>query len=535
MDLNQLYRIFRSCTGVTTDSRRCPEGSLFFALRGENFDGNAYAARALEAGSAYAVVDRPEVIPPGGDARYLLTDNGLRTLQALARLHRRTLGTTMLAITGTNGKTTTKELVSAVLARRYRVLHTEGNLNNHIGVPLTLLRLRPEHELAVVEMGASHPGDIRELVDIAEPDMGLITNVGRAHLLGFGSLEGVMRTKGELFDFLREQGRGPAFVCQDDERVQALAKGLHQVRYGSMDKASMGNGQWAMDNGLPVVGDDRRTTDNGQCATDNGPLAVGDGRRASGDDGMERTKRMGLPGPHEEEACCIAGHPVDSRSPYLSLTWWRMPSSGANSAAVPGVREVHTHLIGDYNLPNVLAAAAVGSYLGVPADQIDQALEAYTPSNSRSQLLPTADNTLVVDAYNANPTSMHVSIANFLRLSAPRPLLILGDMRELGAESAHEHQRIVDELVAQGLAPSAACQPSTTCPTTASPAQSTDAWSQATVILVGQEFAATRHPFLSFPDVAALIAAVQAHKPTGRTILIKGSNGVKLGSIIGYL
>ena len=502
MDLNQLYRIFRSCTGVTTDSRRCPEGSLFFALRGENFDGNAYAARALEAGSAYVVVDRPEVIPSGGDARYLLTDNGLRTLQALARLHRRTLGTTMLAITGTNGKTTTKELVSAVLARRYRVLHTEGNLNNHIGVPLTLLRLRPEHELAVVEMGASHPGDIRELVDIAEPDMGLITNVGRAHLLGFGSLEGVMRTKGELFDFLREHGRGPAFVCRDDERVRVLAQGLRQVRYGSMD------------NGLPTTGD---------------------GQRTSGDDGAERAKGTGSPGPCGEEECCIAGHTIDSRSPYLSLTWWRMPCSVANSAAVPEAHEVHTHLIGDYNLPNVLAAAAVGSYLGVPADQIDQALEAYTPSNSRSQLLPTADNTLVVDAYNANPTSMHASIANFLRLSAPRPLLILGDMRELGAESADEHQRIVDELVAQGLAPSATCQPSAACPTAASPAQSTDAWSQATVILVGQEFAATRHPFLSFPDVAALIAAVQAHKPTGRTILIKGSNGVKLGSIIGYL
>ena len=198
MKIENLYDLFRQCEGgVTTDSRHCPPRSLFVALKGDTFDGNRFASKALEAGCAYAVVDDPSVIP-AGDTRYLLTDNCLLTLQALARIHRRTLGTRILGITGTNGKTTTKELIANVLRTRYNLLYTEGNLNNHIGVPLTLLRLKPEHELAVVEMGASHPGDIKEVVDIAEPDMGLITNVGKAHLEGFGSFEGVMRTKGEL-------------------------------------------------------------------------------------------------------------------------------------------------------------------------------------------------------------------------------------------------------------------------------------------------------------------------------------------------
>ena len=439
-----LYPTFRACTGVTTDSRRCPAGSMFFALRGEHFDGNAFAARALSAGCAYAVVDRPEVIP-AGDGRYLPVDDVLHALQGLARLHRRTLGLPVLAITGTNGKTTTKELVAAVLARRYRVLHTEGNLNNAIGVPLTLLRLRPEHELAVIEMGASHPGDIRELTDIAEPDMGLITNVGRAHLQGFGSIEGVARTKGELFDFLRRHGRGPAFVCLDDERVRALASGLRQVGYGREQ-------------------------------------APADGRSA-------------------ESGHALTGR-VLSCSPFLTFCWQNPEEAGATY-------EVRTHLIGDYNLPNVLAAIAVGIRMGVPPTAINAAIEGYIPGNNRSQLLQTARNTLIIDAYNANPTSMQASLGNFLRMDAPAKTVILGDMRELGEVTAREHQRVVDRLEQADPGPD--------------------------VFLVGPDFSATRHHGLAFPDAPALCAYLRAHPLRGRTILLKGSNSLRLNTVVDYL
>ena len=233
INLETLYKIFCQCDcTITTDSRHCPVGSLFFALKGDTFDVNAFAANALEAGCAYAVVDNPEIVP-AGDTRYLLTNNCLLALQALARHHRRQLGTRIIGITGTNGKTTTKELIAAVLQQRYRLLYTEGNLNNAIGVPLTLLRLRPEHELAVVEMGASHPGDIRELVEITEPDMGLITNVGKAHLEGFGSFEGVIRTKGELYDFLRNRPGAFIFLHADNPYLQKMAEGLPCVTYGN--------------------------------------------------------------------------------------------------------------------------------------------------------------------------------------------------------------------------------------------------------------------------------------------------------------
>ena len=375
MDIDSLYRIFLQSSGVTTDSRRCPAGSLFFALRGDTFDGNAFAAQALENGCTHAVVDNPACLPQD-DARYVLVDDCLRTLQLLARHHRRTLGTRIIGITGTNGKTTTKELMAAVLSTSFRLHYTQGNLNNHIGVPLTLLGLRPEHQLAVVEMGASHPGDIRELVEIAEPDFGLITNVGKAHLEGFGSFEGVIRTKGELFDYLRSRG-------------------------------------------------------------------------------------------------------------------------GATHT-------VQTRLIGEYNLPNALAAATVGRFFGVPATDIDRALENYVPHNNRSQLVQTADNTLIVDAYNANPTSMMAAIENFRKMQAPSKMLILGDMRELGADSAAEHQHIVDHLEACGL---------------------TD------VVLVGSQFAATRHHYPTYADAPALIAALEVERPSGKTILIKGSNGIHLQSV----
>ena len=427
-DLTTLYRIFLQSTGVTTDSRRCPAGSLFIALRGETFDGNAFAAQALKDGCACAVVDNPQYLPEG-DPRYLLVDDCLKTLQQLARHHRRALGTPVIGITGTNGKTTTKELMAAVLSQKYTLHYTQGNLNNSIGVPLTLLGLRPEHQLAVVEMGASHPGDIRELVDIAEPDYGLITNVGRAHLEGFGSFEGVIRTKGELFDYLREKGGATVFVHDDNPYLKDMAHDLKQVCYGSQA-------------GLYVCG---RMTGN---------------------------------------------------SPYLALAW--------HTEGEAEEHPVQTHLIGEYNLPNTLAAITVGRYFNVPAGQICQALESYVPHNNRSQLVRTADNTLIVDAYNANPTSMKAAIDNFHKMQAAHKMLILGDMRELGTDSPALHQEVVDQLETYGF---------------------------EDVVLVGTAFAATRHHYPTYPDAPALIANLQAHRPTGKTILIKGSNGMHLNTV----
>ena len=432
MDITALYQIFLSCTGVTTDSRNCPEGSLFIALKGDTFNGNAFAAKALETGSAYAVVDEAAYVP-AGDTHYILVDNCLRTLQQLANYHRRQLGTRIIGITGTNGKTTTKELISAVLSQKYNILYTLGNLNNPIGVPLTLLRLKAEHELGVVEMGASHPGDIKELVEIAEPDYGIITNVGKAHLEGFDSFEGVIRTKGELYDYLRRQDNPTIFIHQDNPYLTQIAWGLNPVTYG------------------------------------------------------------------EEDNLYINGH-VTGNSPYLTFEW---------KAGKAGERhEVQTQLIGDYNFPTALAAITIGHFFGVEAAKIDKALHAYEPRNNRSQLKKTADNTLIIDAYNANPTSMLAAISNFHNMQAGGKMLILGDMRELGKDSPGEHQKIVDCLQEYGF---------------------------KDVALVGELFAATRHTYPTYPDAPALIAELQKNKPCGKTILIKGSNGIKLNTVVDYL
>lgn len=441
MDITTLYQIFLTCTGVTTDSRNCPQGSLFIALKGESFNGNAFAARALESGSAYAIVDE-KAYAPEGDTRYILADDGLKALQQLANYHRRQMATPIIGITGTNGKTTTKELMAAVLSQAHNVLYTLGNLNNHIGVPLTLLRLRPEHDLAVVEMGASHPGDIKELVEIAEPDYGIITNVGKAHLEGFGSFEGVIRTKGELYDFLRQRGNATIFIHNDTPYLKEMSHGLSRIAYGSES--------------------DKRN---------------------------EAT--------HAD--LYVSGH-VTGNSPYLAFEWKTTDTDERH--------EVQTQLIGEYNFPNALAAACIGRFFGVDSEKIDMALAGYTPQNNRSQLKKTADNTLIIDAYNANPTSMTASIGNFRNMQAENKLLILGDMRELGKESAEEHQKIVDYLIECGF---------------------------KDVILVGEQFAATRHSYRSYPDAPALIAELQKEKPCGRTILIKGSNGIRLNTVVEHL
>lgn len=432
MELSALYQIYLNCSAVTTDSRNCPEGSLFIALKGDSFNGNAFSAQALSNGCAYAVIDEAAYAVKN-DARYILIDNTLETLQQLANYHRRQLGTRIIGITGTNGKTTTKELIAAVLSQSYNVLYTLGNLNNHIGVPLTLLRLKAEHDLAVIEMGANHPGEIKFLTGIVEPDDGIITNVGKAHLEGFGSFEGVIRTKGELYDYLRRKEDSVIFIHHDNPYLLNMASGLHQVPYGS------------------------------------------------------------------DDTLYINGH-VTGNSPYLTFEW---------KAGKEGERqEVQTQLIGEYNFANALAAIAIGRFFRVEPLKINEALSNYTPQNNRSQLKKTADNTLIIDAYNANPTSMIAALENFKRMNVDHKMLILGDMRELGAESQAEHQKIVGFIHECGF---------------------------EKVLLVGEQFAATQHSYPTYANAQELIEALKKNKPIKSTILIKGSNGIKLNSIVDYL
>ena len=426
----EIYSRFKECNGVTTDSRKCAPGLMFFALKGERFDGNEFVHGALEQGCWYAVMDNPEFYE-STDSRMILVDNALSTLQQVAALHRRKLGTTVIGITGTNGKTTTKELTNAVLSSTYNVLCTQGNLNNSIGVPLTVLGLEAEHEYAIVEMGASHPGDIKELVEVSQPDFGLITNVGKAHLLGFGSFEGVKRTKGELYDWLRDHN-GTAFVNRDNEHLQQMCTGLPLVEYGK-------------------------------------------------------------PG---QEGLLVEGEVLEC-NPFVKFRW----RSGKGDWHI-----VQTNLIGAYNVDNALAAITIGLKFGVSQDKASAAVAEYKPQNNRSQLTETGRNHLVVDAYNANPTSMAAALENFYMIQAQDKMLILGDMRELGEASEAEHKKIVMELRNYGF---------------------TDVW------LVGSEFAkaAQGSGFRLFPDVEAVKEALKSKPVNGKTILIKGSNSVRLNTL----
>lgn len=425
MNISELYSIFKEHPVVTTDSRDCPEGSIFFALKGASFNGNAFAGKALEQGCSFAVVDEEEYVVKG-DRRYILTENCLKTLQQLANYHRRTLGTKIIGITGTNGKTTTKELTAAVLGEKYNVLYTQGNFNNDIGVPKTLLRLTAGNDIAVVEMGASHPGDIKTLVDIVEPDYAIITNVGKAHLKGFGSFEGVIRTKGELYDFMRSYG-GKVFIDNDNAFLTGIAQGLELVKYGTADA-----------------------------------------------DGL-----------------CVNGQ-VQSCDPYLNFKWRH---------ACGEWHEVKTHMIGGYNISNMLAAACIGLYFGVSQEQICHALSSYIPSNNRSELAITKFNKLIIDAYNANPTSMDAALRNFNDMNIEPKMVIIGDMGELGDVSAEEHQKIADFLKSSDI---------------------------KKVWLVGEEFGKTECCFRKFRNVEEVMETISKNRPEGFCILIKGSHSTKL-------
>lgn len=430
----ELYDIFLEHPVITTDSRNCPAGSIFFALKGDKFNANEFAATALENGCAYAVIDEPEY---ARDDRYIVVKDVLKSLQELATRHRKEVGVKIIGITGTNGKTTTKELIASVLKEKYKIHYTQGNLNNHIGVPLTLLQLHTEHQLAIIEMGANHQGEIKGLCEIAQPDFGIITNVGKAHLEGFGSFEGVMKTKAELYDYIAANGLG-IFIHADNEYLKKMAEKakVHpdkQVTYGMKSHPDL-----SMVTGKVIAGD-----------------------------------------------------------PFLTM-----------ECQTGTVFDVKTRLIGTYNAENVLAAVAIGHFFGLKNNQIKQGIENYKPKNNRSQFVETGKNKLIVDAYNANPTSMQAAILNFADMQTEKKMLILGDMLELGNQSAEEHQSIVNLLEDKGF---------------------------ENVLLVGCEFKNTKHSFRVFEKAENLSALLKEQCPENYTILIKGSRGIQLEKIISLL
>jgi UDP-N-acetylmuramoyl-tripeptide--D-alanyl-D-alanine ligase len=426
MDIKELYSIFTAYPLVCTDSRRILPDSIFFALKGDRFDGNRYVKQALAEGCAYAVSDDPANAALDG---CIMADNVEATLGELARMYRDEMNVPLLAVTGTNGKTTTKELAGAVLSSMFRTHCTAGNLNNHIGVPLTLLSMPRDAEIAVVELGASHPGEIAALCRIARPNFGLVTNVGRAHLEGFGSEDGVRKTKGELFDFLAGSG-GAIFYNADDAVVADMAR------------AAKGAALYAY--GAGVYG-----------------ATPGDG---------------------------------------FALEF---------SLRAPAMRVV-TRLAGGSNLNNALAAVAVGLHFGVPAADIASALERYTPNNNRSQIIETAANILVADAYNANPSSTEAALRAFAALDKPNKTVILGDMLELGDKALDEHRRILQLAVALGF---------------------------DDIILTGSLFYRLREgsPARHFADTTEARLHLAMNPPSSRTILLKGSRGMGLENLIEIL
>ena len=428
MEISELYTLFLASEGVNTDTRTLKPGQIFFALKGENFDGNAYAVLALHSGAAYAVVDAET---PGDDPRLLRFPDTLRTLKELAAFHRQQLDIPVIGLTGTNGKTTTKELIRDVLSTHYTVAATKGNLNNDIGVPMTVLSIGPEADIAVVEMGANHPDDISALTWVSQPAYGLITNVGKAHLLGFGSFEGVKKAKGQLYDWLSEHD-GQAFVNVDDDNLyeMAVSRPLSIIPYG-------------------VAGEDAEIL------------------------------------------------PTSAENPFLRMSI--------------GGETLDTKLVGAYNAANVMAALAVGRQFGIPLADGLAAIAAYTPSNNRSQMTRTERNVVIEDTYNANPSSMAAALDNFALLQADDKIALLGDMRELGEDSVKEHVKILKKLDDCGL--THAC-------------------------LVGDEFrkaldeAGTPSYVKWFATSDDLAAALAEHPLNGATVLVKGSNSIKMGKVL---
>ena len=463
MDIKELYELYRKHPVVTTDSRNCPEGSIFFALKGESFDGNQFALQALEKGCALAVVDDPNVVEKAQldnaqlSTRLLLVPDALQAFKDLAREHRRQFQIPVIGITGTNGKTTTKELIRAVLAEKYNVLATEGNFNNDVGVPKTLFRLTDEHDIAVIEMGASHPGDIRTLAETAEPTCGLITNVGKAHLQGFGTLKGVLKTKGELYDYLATRDESVVFINADDELLTSI---LPETAWVSPYSTNFANADGC------VVGEI-------------------------------------IPSPtlHTSHSTLHTPHSTLNAAPYLCLRWQENGLDLEERGEEPKWYEISTHLIGSYNIHNVLAAITIGLQFAVTPAQICHAIENYIPSNNRSQFTETATNRLIIDAYNANPTSMELALENFRQMPVGPKMAIIGEMRELGESSDEEHRHIVKVL---------------------KKCRFDRVW------LIGDAYADIKCHYRKFHDVDEAKIAIANEHPEGFYILLKGSNSTRL-------
>lgn len=417
--IEQLYDIFRKSGVLTTDSRTIGDGCIFAALKGEHFDGNDFALKVAEQGIAAAVIADRKDIPQ--HPRIFKVESTLTALQRLANLHRKTLKTPVIGITGTNGKTTTKELVSAVLKKKFDIINTEGNFNNHLGVPLTLLRIKPATQLAVVEMGANHPGEIKELCEIVEPDYGIITNIGKAHLEGFGDFQGVVNTKKALYDYLRENG-GTAIVNGANPLLMSLSKGMKRICYNQEESSLTSN-------------------------------------------------------------------------PYLTITL--------------NDQQIKTQLVGEYNFENVMTAVAVGRLFRVNNADIKDAIEAYKPTNNRSQIIKTPHNELIMDAYNANPTSMDAAVRNFAKIRKEHPMLIIGDMRELGDESQSEHRKIISLVEECGF--------------------------KEVFLVVKEMTSAAGGRFTAFENTDVLCDFLKTHCVTDRHILIKGSRGIRLEKVLEYL
>lgn len=433
--MQELHNHFLKHPEVCTDTRALKKGAIFFALKGDNFNANQFAEKALEEGCALAVID--EAVYKKDD-RYFLVKDVLEALQQLANYHRRQLDIPILAITGTNGKTTSKELVNAVLTEKYNVLATKGNLNNHIGVPLTLLGIKKEHELAIIEMGANHQGEIAMLCKIAEPNHGMITNIGKAHLEGFGGAEGVVKAKNELYDYIKKH-KGKLFVNADNELLMKLSSGGDRITFGT------------------------------------------------------------------SEASEYIGMLVES-NPFVKLK----SKSGNDAQAIEKKKIIETALIGKYNFENILAAACIGHYFKVTEEQIKNGLEKYVPSNNRSQVMQTANNLVLLDAYNANPSSMNAAIENFAQMERTDKLVILGDMLELGQETEKEHRQIIELLKQKNI---------------------------VNAILVGPHFMkAAQAPFTNlFQTSEEALNYLKAFPVRNATVLVKGSRGIKLEKLVDAL
>lgn len=443
MDIQDIYSIFVKHPSVSTDTRKLEENAIFFALKGERFNGNAFAEKALEK-CAYAVIDEKKYKK---DERFILVDDVLTVLQKLAYYHRRQLNIPILAITGSNGKTTTKELIYSVLSRKYKVAATEGNLNNHIGVPLTLLQMNAETQFGVVEMGANHIDEIALLCEIAQPDFGIITNVGKAHLEGFGSFEGVKKAKGELYNYLYTHD-GTAFINSDNEHLNEMNPPHKTISYGT------------------------------------------------------------------SKFTHVQGKMLESEW-FVSLKWYaHMALEEAEKARSDlwgdTTRTINTKLFGDYNFENVLAAITIGHYFRVEDRDIKEAIEEYEPTNKRSQVIETKENKVILDAYNANPTSMKTSLENFLKTKSNNKLVILGDMLELGKDAIIEHSNILYFLEDKKF---------------------------ENIILVGQQFIDSAFDFelQSFNHVDDLIDYLKNNPIKNQTIFVKGSRGIQLEKVVDWL